>query len=175
VTSKLNGKSQFGAVARTLPVRRRVALALLAADLALERLKSSPDYATGRNAFALGQRWYDGQPVDPDRIEDALHDEDDKGINLYAQEAQSAQDRAAWSVLDSALGYAAYHAYIAAGQLPGSLVSEVKEGEEFGCMDQQLRLLFGRLPGVLTNVAKHLLNQRAPQSFAQLKSTIATG
>jgi hypothetical protein len=50
------------------------------ADLALERLKSSPDLPVATAAFELCPLWFDGERFDPRRIEEAYADEDGGGL-----------------------------------------------------------------------------------------------
>jgi hypothetical protein len=171
MTRKFMGTSRLALIAEPLSARQRVGLALLAAELSLERLKSSPNYGTGLNAIELAKKWYDGKPVDPHLLEEALHDEEDEGVLNAEILSKTGHERTAWRVLASALYYIAWHSFLAAGQMPGALVTDVEE-HELDELDEQLRKLFGELPRVLLN-APELGRQRSPRSFAELKSMIS--
>jgi hypothetical protein len=72
MTKQFKGTSRLAQLADELPVRSRIGLALLAADLALNQLRSSHDFPTAQAAFELTRRWYDGDRFPPDLFEDAL-------------------------------------------------------------------------------------------------------
>lgn len=175
MSERLYGNSQLATLARSFPVRQRVGLTLVAAALALRSLQKSPDYPTEVSAFELGRRWYDREPMDPDQLEDALHDEEDEGVDILAQMAPSERESNAWTVLGSALGYTAYHAYLSAGQLPGALVSEVREDEVLDSLDQFARALLPNFSAVLERAAEYLRSPAGAGQLAQLLSYASNG
>jgi hypothetical protein len=167
-----NANDRLVAIARTLPERSRVGLALIAADKAVERLRRSPNFAIGKAAFDLARQWYDEQSVSPTRIEESIHDENDEGVDLCAQEAQSAEERAAWLVLEDALYYTAFHGYRVTGEHPGPIVSETTEEAELRYLDENIDALSPDIFMIIAKAAEQLrLNPH--MSFAQLKAAIA--
>jgi hypothetical protein len=93
-------------------------------------------------------------------------------VDILAQMAPSERESNAWAVLGSALGYTAYHAYLSAGQLPGALVSEVREDEELDSLDQFARALLPNLSDVLDRAAEYLRSPAGAGPFAQLLSYV---
>jgi Immunity protein Imm6 len=164
----LEGTSELALLASSLPTQARIGLVLMAADLALEQLKSSDSCSVARTAFELIRRWHDGERFRPDQFEEAMHDERDQGLDLCAQNAESEQALSALLVLASAVLYTAFHAYRAVGECPSPLVSEVDE-DELDELEKQLRALGPAAINAVMSAGKFL--QRHPDaSFAQLKS-----
>jgi hypothetical protein len=171
MTQKSRGTSQFALLADSLPVRARIGLTLVAADVALDRLKSSPHFPIARAAFDLARRWYDGQRFDPELFEDAVAPESGRGVALCAVEAKSEDEEAAWGAVDCAALYTACHAFRALGKLPSPLVSEVDE-DVLDELDKSLHLVSPDLIITVLKAAEYL--KRDPDvSFSQLKSSIS--
>jgi hypothetical protein len=172
MTQKFRGKSQFALLADSLPVRARIGLTLVAADLALDRLRSSRHHPIARAAFELARRWYDGQRFDPDLFEDAIAPESGRGVALCAVEAESEDEEAAWGTVDCAALYTAFHAFRALGKSPSPLVSEIDE-DVLDELDKSLHLVS---PDLIVRVLKaaEYLRHDPGASFSQLKSSIST-
>jgi Immunity protein Imm6 len=170
MTKQFKGTSRLAQLADELPVRSRIGLALVAADLALNQLRSSHDFPTAQAAFELIRRWYDGDRFPPDRFENAICDEYDRGLALCVLGAPLERDQAAWSVLASALLYTAFHAYQAVGEFPSAVVLEVEE-DELDELDKQLREISPTLISVVTKAAD-VIRQHPDISFARLKSSV---
>jgi hypothetical protein len=166
MTKQIKGTSQLARLADDMPVRSRIGLALVAADLALSRLRPSHDFPIAQAAFDLPRRWYDGDRFSPDRFEDAICHDSARGLLLCALATQSEQEIAAWSVLASTLFYTAFHAYQATGEFPSPGVSEVEE-DELDEVDKQLRLISPALINVVIKAAG-VIRQHPDISFARL-------
>ena len=152
---EFKGASELAILADDLPVRARVCLTLLAADLALHYLQSSPDVSLARDAITLARRWHDGEIVDPHSFEDAFASEDDTGIAHAAIRARSA-----WLVVQSAILYTAHHAFRTAKQDPGALVNEVNE-RVLDQLDKDLRALDPSSMALMTRAAAYLRQHQA--------------
>jgi hypothetical protein len=170
MTKPRQGTSQLARLADDLPVRSRIGLALVAADLVLSRLRSSDNFPFAEAAFELLRRWYDGDRFPPDRFEDAICDERDKGLVSALWAAQSESEEAAWRVVGSAVLYTAFHAYQDVGEVPSPGVSEVDE-TELDELDKQLRLISPALINALINAAD-VLRQQPDMSFPRLESSL---
>ena len=170
MTRYLADATPLARIAADVSERSRVGIALLAADFALGQLESSHNFPYGRAGLALARRWYDGETIDPCLMEEALHSEEDEGIDLCEQEAKSERERAAWHALATALAYIAFHAYKAIGRLPGSLICEVNEHELDELSDQLVALS----PNVMKRLAEaaDLLRSNPSMSYGQLRSMI---
>lgn len=72
------GSSQLAIMADTLPVRARVCLALLAASIALDHLRTSAEFSFARDALTLGQMWQEGKPVSPDELAEPIEGEESR-------------------------------------------------------------------------------------------------
>jgi hypothetical protein len=171
MTKQFKGTSQLALVAEDLPVRSRIGLTLVAADLALNRLRSSHNFPIAQAAFELPRQWYDGDRFPPDLFEDALWNEHDRGLCLCEIAAKSEREKAAWCVVGSAILYTAFHAYQAIGGFPSAVVSEVEENE-LDELDRELRLISPALINVVIKAAD-VIRQHPDISFAQLKSSLA--
>src|SRR5215831_7240335 len=123
------GTSPLALAIESLPVRGRMGVVLMMADLALERLESSPDFQFAGTAFDLCRRWYDGERFDTDRFEEAYADDDGGGLVCGAGNARSQSELAAWGVLASAIMYIAFQAYREVGSQPTPILSAVEEDE----------------------------------------------
>ena len=144
---QLRGTSELALMVEHLPVRGRIGLVVMAAELALPRLKPLPNFPVAKEAFELARRSFDGEPVDPDSFEDAIYSEHGEGVGVCAIHAKSQPEISAWLVLESALLYIAFHTYRALGQVPTPLVSEVDE-PVLDELDKDLRVIS---PGELHN------------------------
>src|SRR2546430_16095785 len=102
---QLKGTSELALMAEHLPVRGRIGLAVMAAELALPQLKPLPNFPVAQKAFELARRSFDGEPVDPDSFEDAIHSEDDEGVSICAMHAKVQPEISAWLALQGALLY----------------------------------------------------------------------
>jgi immunity protein Imm6 of predicted polymorphic toxin system len=171
MTKEFKGTSPLALRAKSLPVRARVGLTLVAAESALDHLKSSHNLPIARAAFEIVRRWYDGERFDPDHFADAIHGECNEGIDICAQEAQSEPDIFSWLVLESALLYTAFHAYRAAGEYPSPRFFDVDE-HLLDELDRELRAIS---PGLVDKVARaaEYLKQHPDASFARLKSKLS--
>jgi hypothetical protein len=72
------GSSQLAIMADTLPVRARVCLALLAASIALDHLRTSAEFSFARDALTLAQMWQEGKPVSPDELGEPIEGEESR-------------------------------------------------------------------------------------------------
>lgn len=117
------GAGPLAQIADSLPVRGRIGVVLMLADLALAWLKSSPELPVAAAAVDLCRRWYDGERFDPDRFEEAYADEDGGGVVRGAMNARSQSELAAWGLLASAMMYIAFQAYREIGSFPSPIVS----------------------------------------------------
>jgi hypothetical protein len=170
MTTNPKGAPHLAWLARQLPARARIGLAVVAAHLALDRLRDHPNYTIALNAFDLARRWFDGERFDPDRFEDAIHDEHHEGLDTCAYHARSTDERSAWSILGNAVAYTAHHAYQGTGTDPSPAVSEVDESivDE---IDALLRALSPDATKRMTEAAKYLETEPAA-SFAQLSAML---
>jgi hypothetical protein len=127
-------------------------------------------FPVAQHAFDLAKRWFDGERLDPDQFEDAIHDDRDTGVDICAQHAKSEPEISAWLALESALLYVAFHAYRSVGQQPTPLVSEVEE-DELDTLEKCLRAIS---PASIDTVlrAATFLAQDGRLSFAHLKTAI---
>jgi len=155
----------------SLPVRARVGLMLVGAQLALNQLRLSKNLPIAQAAFALARRWHDGERFDPRLIEDALAHEYNKGVLDCEIEAKSAIEKSAWFILEDALLYTAFHATRELGTTPSSVICEVDENL-FDQFEDHLRALLPTAVDVLFRAAD-LLSRRPDTSFAQFKSAIS--
>jgi hypothetical protein len=170
MTRQFKGSSPLALLADSLPVRARIGLALVAADMALDRLKSSHDLPFARRTFELARGWYDGKRFDLYQFEDAIAHEYDRDLTICAIEAKSKEEKSAWLALECAVLYIAFHAYQAAGEHPSPMVSEVDE-TVLDDLDKWLRKILPTFMSTETKAAGHL-EQQPGASFAQLKSMI---
>jgi hypothetical protein len=164
------GTSELALMADHLAIRGRIGLAVLAAEFALDHLRPLPSFPVAQEAFDLAKRSFDGEFVDPDRFEDAVHDERHHGIAICAIHAKSKREISAWLTIQSALLYIASHVYRAVGQLPGPQVSEVDE-HILDHLDKDLRAISPAGLKVLAKAAG-ILERNEGLSFAQLKAAI---
>ncbi len=115
------GTSPLAVLADNLPVRSRVGLALVAGDMALGFLGTSPNRQVAASGLDLARRWFDGDAVDPEQIQDALYDEE-SGIALVITFVEEKQEKAALITLACVLLYTAYHAFQRTGGTPNGSV-----------------------------------------------------
>jgi hypothetical protein len=171
MTREFKGTSPFALLADRLPVRARIGLTLVASDLALRELKSSPNFPIARTAFERARRWFDGDRFNPDLLADAVSSERDKGTTLCELEAKSEPEISAWGVLGSALAYTAFHAYRATGDCPDPMVSEVDENV-LDEIDKSMRII---APDFIITMKKAAgILERIPElSFAQLMAEVS--
>ncbi len=167
------GESPLAHIADGLPVRGRIGVVLMMADLALSRLHGSSGFLFARSAFDLCRRWYDGERFDPDRFEEAYFDEDGRGLGRGAMDARSQSELAAWCVLASAIMYIAFQAYREIGSSPSPIVSEVEEDE----LDELYRHMQTISPVFIETArrAAKILGHGSQPSFAQLKAILSKG
>jgi hypothetical protein len=171
VSDQIKGRSELALMAEHLPVRGRIGLAVMAADLALHHLEPLRSFPLAQKAFELARCSFDGGPVDPDRFEEAIHNERDEGIAICAQHAKSEPEISAWLALGSALLYVAFHAYRALGQFPTPLVYDVEE-DELDALDGYLKAISPGSFGTLGKAVR-ILERNEGLSFAQLKAAIS--
>src|SRR4051794_32026793 len=164
------GTTPFAKLAYALPPRQRVGLALVAGDLALATLKQLPKYQMGRDAFELARRWYDGEPVDLSRFEQAIHDESDHGLDINAQEAKSEREKVAWMALDTAVACAGHYGYEAIGEMATPIIYEMTEEGILDSLDDLLRRLFSSMPNTMIEAAAYLREHSGHVPFSQLKA-----
>jgi hypothetical protein len=108
----------------------------------------------------LARRWYEGEPVDLSRFEEAIHDENDRGLDMNAQEAKSEREAVAWRVLDDAVACAGHYGYEAIGEMPTPIIYESTEEGILDPMDEMLRRLFSDLPRWLSTQLRILATIR---------------
>src|SRR5262249_27752297 len=171
MTTDIEGSSDLANLARQLPARGRIGLAVVMACLALNRLRGLPDYSLARRAFELTRRWFDGERFDPDRFEDALEDDDNEGLDKCMYLAQSRQEQIVWVLLGNAVAYAGFHAYQAIGKTPGPNVGEIDES----CLDpfdEELRRVSPHFGKIVAQAAEYLKADPAI-SFVQLRTKLS--
>jgi Immunity protein Imm6 len=166
------GASPLALITDSLPVRGRIGVVLMMADLAVERLEGSPDFPAARAAFDLDRRWYDGERFDPDRFEEAHWDEEGRGVSPAAMDARSQSELAAWSVLGSANLYIAFQAYREIGSLPSPVVSEVEE-DELDEIYRHMRTISPNFIDTAKRAAEIFIHGQQP-SFAELKASLSS-
>ena len=151
MTGEFNGKSRLAMLADTLPIRARISLALLAADVALRHLQTSPDFGLARDALIPVSNWHQGERVDLDRLESML-DAEETSLSFAALRGQDRSEREfrAWCVVGNAVDYVAYHAFRAENRTPWSSLSEIDEGV-LDSLDRDLRALE---PSSMTLIAR---------------------
>lgn len=115
-------------LAGSLPPERRALLALDAGREGLKGLSDPAQIAEARSALDLARRMLAGE-APAYEVEDRLQNEEDEGILIREQETSDKTEKAAWLSVASALAYAARVGYQRAGELPGPLVSEVRDDE----------------------------------------------
>src|SRR3974390_837039 len=125
MSDKFKGSSPLAALVDSMPIRSRVGVALLAADIGLDKLKSSRGFPVARKAFELGRAWYDGERFDLkrlDRFDDELND-----VSLASIKVASENEKSAWSALANAVAYTGLHAYRLAGEIPAPTISQIED------------------------------------------------
>jgi len=167
-----NATSPLAQLANSLPVRGRIGVVLIVADLALTRLQGAPDFPVARSAFDLCRRWYDGERFDPNRFDEAYYDEHDRGLSRSAMKARSQSELAAWSVLASAMMYIALQAYREIGRIPSSMVGNLGDEGELDEMYRHMQAISPTFIEAARRAAKILGQGREP-SFAQLKAILS--
>ena len=164
------GTSALAALADSLPVRARVGLALIAADIALGFLGKSRNLPGAVSAFDLARRWFDGKAVLPDQIQDALYDEP-SGLAFILMHVHEKQEESALLTLASALLYTAYHAFRRTGGAPNGSVNEVDE-RELDEIDESLRTIAPTAMDRLRMAAQYL-KRRPNAPFHDLKAEVS--
>ncbi len=99
-----------------------IALLLFAAELALDTLPAGAWYDQAASALALAGHVPAGEPVDVDKIVDAIQNEYDVGPLVYAQLVPPGPQAEAWNAVAGTLGYAAWHECKRWGLHPNSLI-----------------------------------------------------
>jgi len=165
-----NGTSALAGLADSLPVRARIGLALIAADIALDSLETSRNLPEAASAFDLARRWFDGEAILPDQIQDTLHGEY-SGLSLTLVSVHEKQEQAGLLTLGSALLYTAYHAFRRTGGTPNASVNEVDE-RELDEIDKSLQIIAPAAMDRLRAAAQYL--EKHPNvSFRDLKAGIS--
>jgi len=166
--------SQLAIMADTLPVRARVCLALLAAGIALHHLRASPEFSVARDGLTLALMWQQGEPVDPDKLGQALEGEE-SGIAFAMLRAEQRPEREllAWYVFGDAIYYCAYHAFRAANRQGWGSIGEVTEE----ALDYLYRDLGALEPSSMPLMASAVayLKQHPNVTVAQLEDEISKG
>jgi len=169
---EFKGASQLAVLADALPVRTRVCLALLAADLGLQHLQGSPEFGLARDMMTLALNWQKGDPVDLEVLDDMLEGED-PSISFAAMRAQerSKKEALAWRVSGNALSYVIYRAYrLANAPLRGHL-NQAHE-RIFDTLDRDLRELEPSSMALMSRAAA-FLKQHPNASLTQLKAHLS--
>jgi hypothetical protein len=168
MTKEAKGTSDLALLADDLPVRARVCLTLLAADVAMQRLQRSPDFHLARDTLTFALDWQKSGRVDLDKWVDML-DSEQTGILWAGADAQdrSKEEGLAWRVLSYPIYYAAYHAILAANRKPPSSFCNVDESV-LDYLDNDLRVLAPSSMALMTKATAYLKKHPAI-SFAQLK------
>ena len=162
MTREILGSGPLAILAAPLPPRARVGLALVAATFGLNHLRAKTDFATAERAFSLSRRWYDGEAIEPQAIEDALYD-----ALVCETRAEEKLERPAWFVLTSAVGYTAFHAYRARNEMVGALISELGENV-LDFLNEHMDSLFPVAINTLAGVAEYIKTNPAAR-FEQLE------
>jgi len=157
-----------------LPLRARVSLALLAAETALQHLRSSPDFGLARDALILVSNWHQGESIDLDGLECRL-DAEETSLSFAALRAQARSEGEfrAWCVLGNAIDYVGYHAFRAENRTPWSSLSEIDE-RVLDHVDKDLRVLDPSSTALMTRAAAYL-KQHPDAPVAWLEAHIFGG
>ena len=110
------------AAAHAVDTAARIALLLLAAELALDTLPEDAWRNQAADALVLAGCVPAGEPVDVGRIYDAMHSEYDEGAVVYAQLVPDSPQAVAWEAIGATLGYAAWRECQRRGEHPNSLI-----------------------------------------------------
>jgi hypothetical protein len=164
--------SQLAIMAEALPVRARVCLVLLAAGVALDHLRTSPEFSLACDALTLALMWQEGKPVDPDKLGEVLEAEE-SGIAfaMLRAEERSEQEFLAWCAFGNAIYYCAYHAFRAANREPWGSIGEVTE-IALDYLDKDLRALEPSATALMARAGAYL-KQHPGVTLAQLKAQMA--
>ncbi len=169
---ELKGNSELAMLADGLPVRARVCLTLLAADIALRHLQGSPDLHLALDTLAFALNWQKRARVDIDKWENML-DNEETGLawaEVRAQE-RSKEESLAWCVLTTPIYYAAYHAILAANRpLSGSFCNT--DEIALDDLEEDLRKLEPSSMALMHQAAAYL-RQHPDALFAQLKAHLS--
>jgi hypothetical protein len=171
MTHDRKGTSALAALADGLPVRARVGLALIADDIALGLIGTSRNLPEAASALDLARRWFDGEAVLPDQIQDTLYGEY-SALALTLTRVDEKQEKAALLTLGSALLYTAYHAYRRSGGTPDASVDEVDE-RELDEIDKSLRAIAPAAMDRLRMAARYLA-KHPDIPFRHLRAEIST-
>jgi hypothetical protein len=107
--------------------QQRIAFALAVGLRVLPLIPDTEGVAFARHAYADAVRWLSGEPVEAQTLTDHLMDDREEGLLLFEARCQDEACRRTWMPVQTALAYTAWHAWLAQGELPASLVSEVSE------------------------------------------------
>lgn len=165
------GESPLARLADPLPVRTRIGIAVVAADLALTHFRDSPDLSVAHTVFELARRWFDGARFDAHQFADGLDPEYDRGTGMCSLEAKTQDETSAWLALDSAVAYVAFHANRELGRLPAAELSEVDE-TVLDELDKTMRAISPEFMKTMKTAADYLQREKRV-SFAQLNGVIA--
>jgi immunity protein Imm6 of predicted polymorphic toxin system len=166
------GSSQLAIMADTLPAQARVCLALLAASIALNHLRTSPEFSLALGTLTLALMWQEGKPVTPDELGEALEaEESGVAFAILRAKERSEQEFLAWCVFDNAIAYCAYHAFCAVGRQGSGSIGEVTE-MQLDDLDKDLRTLDPSSMALMTRAATYL-KQHPSVTLAQLKAQIS--
>jgi len=172
MTIEYKGSSELALLVDGLPVRARVCLTLLAADIALQHLQGSPDFHLARDSLTFALNWQKGEHVNLDKWVGMLDDE--KTGLAWAQvraKARSKEESLAWCVVSFPIDYAAYHAHRAAKRCMPSSLCEIDE-DLLDYLDRDLRTLAPSSMALMIRAAAYL-NQHPNASFPQLKTQMS--
>ena len=170
MTKKFKGARPLARLADHLPVRARVGLAVLAAELAVNHLRPSPNYPVASTAFDLARRWFDGERFDSDLLEDSIAAPSGDGALACEIQAKSKAEKSAWLALVSSVLYTAFHAVRERGEPPSEVIAEVNE-TVLDEIDEFLRPISPAFMKTMERAAKYL-EQEPEASFAELKFRI---
>lgn len=166
------GSSQLAIMADTLPVRARVCLALLAASIALNHLRTSPEFSLAHDTLTLALMWQEGKPVTPDELGEALEaEESGVAFAILRAKERSEQEFLAWCVFGNAIYYCAYHAFGAVGCQGWGSIGEVTE-MTLDDLDKDLRALEPSSTALMARAGAYL-KQHPSVSLAQLQAQIS--
>ena len=145
---------------------------LLAGGVALDHLRTSPEFSLARDALTLAVMWQEGKPVNPDKLGEALEAEE-SGIafGMLRAEQRSERERLAWFVFGDAIYYCAYHAFHAANREPWGSIGEMTE-MQLDDLDKDLRALEPSSTALMARAGAYL-RLHPSVTFGQLEVEIS--